>query len=181
MKQPLCAQALMIRSLTETSEFNLEGEYLTFPELLKACNFEQSRADVIARRRMMEPKGVILDPNDGFTEKYWFSTKQTTTRRSVTADTVQVSVAVEPDSVAVSLLDCEGPCDRRPLPMGACAPATPAASEPEQAKPKAKAKSKASSTITYAPPSAQLTPARVSMWPSWFQRACCRLMKCCLF
>lgn len=154
MKLPLCPQALMIRSLCESSEFSLEGEYLTFPELLKACNFEQSRADVIARRRMMEPKGVIMDPNDGFTEKYWFSTRQTTSRRTTQSDTVRVAVTVEPGNVAASLLDSEGPYDRRVLLTGASAPATPAVSEVEAAKPKAKAKSKAASTVTYAPPSA---------------------------
>ena len=119
-------------------EYNLEGEYLTFTELLKACNFDQLRADTVVRRRQGEAKGVIVDPNDGITDKYWWSTKQTTSRRSVSTDVVSITTAAAPDANVASMLESDGPF-RVAHSASASSPSTPRVEVVAKAKSKAKA------------------------------------------
>jgi len=71
-------EALMIKEAKKETSSQLDGEYLSLDELLLRFNGDASRVQQLVLRRRSDPEGVVIDHNDGQTERFWYATKHAT-------------------------------------------------------------------------------------------------------
>ncbi len=97
-------QASLIRERVNTEEIDVQGEYFFRSEILAFHNNEEEKTNVFIARACKIPGGTIKCPNDGTTDKYRYSTKQSSSMKATLRETVRQSMDVEAFS-ASALLD----------------------------------------------------------------------------
>ena len=97
-------EAMMASEATKGKETRWEGEYLSEECILKALRFDQLKAQTFMARKRTEEDGVIIDPNDGVTEKFFWASSQKSTSTVAQKETMVVRAAAEPNDVFVNMM-----------------------------------------------------------------------------
>lgn len=88
--QPADAESFLVREARREQTSQLDGEYLTWEEILHKVG-DETKAEALIKRRRSEVEGTTLDQNDGTTERFWFATKHATTAKSIVIESASTS------------------------------------------------------------------------------------------
>ena len=79
-----------------------EGEYLEADAILKELHFDVEKTKSFIARKRTEQNGMIIDPNDGVTEKFFWASSQTSTTSTSQKETMATRAPTELNATLLS-------------------------------------------------------------------------------
>lgn len=97
-------EAMMGSEATKSKEVRWEGEYLSEESILKALHYDNAKAQAFMARKRTEEDGVVIDPNDGTTEKFLGASSQKSTATTAQKETMAVRATAEPNAAFIGMM-----------------------------------------------------------------------------
>lgn len=97
-------EAMIASEATKTKEVRWEGEYLSQESILQAFLYDNAKAQAFMARKRTEEDGIIIDPNDGITEKFFWASSQKATSKTTQKETMAVRAAAEPNAAFIGMM-----------------------------------------------------------------------------
>ena len=95
-------EAMIASEVAKSQHVRWEGEYLEADAILKELHFDVEKTKSFIARKRTEQNGMIIDPNDGVTEKFVWASSQTSTTSTSQKETMATRAPTELNATLLS-------------------------------------------------------------------------------